>query len=211
MFVHRIIAAAIAVLFSVAPIAADPMPPVVKPLSSVVQIITSSGGSCTGFHIGGGRIVTAGHCIDGLSGYTVIFSDDTSAKGRLIMFSDARMADDMAVIKISAFENMETDALYCREAPAVGTAIRITGYPGGYGLSTVWGLVAGASRAYDGAWRDAIPVNVSVAPGFSGAPVYDHVTGKVIGILVGALGTNASLALMTPGYRLCEFIGADYL
>lgn len=205
------LAAAIAVVFSVAPIVADPAPVEVKPLSSVVQIITKTGGSCTGFHIGGGRIVTAGHCIDGISGYTIIFSDDTSVKGTLIMFSDARQADDMAIIKISNFANVDTDTLYCREAPAVGSGIHITGYPGYYGLATVWGLVAGSSHSYDGAWRDAIPVNVSVAPGFSGAPVYDNETGKVVGILVGALGSNASLALMTPGYRLCEFIGADYL
>lgn len=196
------IAAALGVLIlSSGAIAADPIP---APVSPVVQI----DGNCTGFHIGGGRIVTAGHCIDKLGGFKVVLSDGREVGATLVIYSNPRTGDDMAMIKIS----VEPDALSlaCGPPPAVGTVIHMTGYPGGYGLATVWGRVAGTPREYEGVWRDAIPINISSFGGFSGSPVMTE-DGKVIGILTGSLVENKTLAMAVPVYRLCELIGHKWV
>ena len=183
------------------PTNADSVP---EPLSPVVQI----DGGCSGFSIGDGRIVTAGHCIGKFTGFKIELSDGRVISGSLVMWSDPRKADDMAIIQVS--EDIPAVEIDCGPAPVVGTKVHITGYPGFYGLATVWGNVAGSAKGFKDAWRDALPINVSVAPGYSGAPVMTE-DGRVIGILVGGLTANMSLAFATPAYRLCELIGDDWM
>lgn len=185
---------------------ADPIP-APEPISPVVQI----DGNCTGFHIGGGRIVTAGHCISKMSGFKVLLSDGREVGASLVMYSEPRRGDDMALLRVSV-GGIESLGLSCGAPPAVGTEIHMTGYPGGFGLSTVWGRVASAPRDYTpiGGWRDAIPINISSFGGFSGSPVMTA-DDKVIGILTGSLVENKNLAMAVPAYRLCEFIGHAWL
>ena len=206
MFI-RFLAAAAVLLFATVGTNADPVP---EPLSPVVRIDDG----CTGFSIGpdpsgiGSRIVTAGHCISKFGGFKVELSDGRVISGSLVMWSDPRKADDMAIIQVSV--DIPAVKIDCGPAPIVGTKVHITGYPGFYGLATVWGNVAGSAKGFKDAWRDALPINVSVAPGYSGAPVMTE-DGRVIGILVGGLTANMSLAFATPAYRLCELIGEDWL
>jgi S1-C subfamily serine protease len=203
----RAIAAAAVLLLATTGTFADPVP---EPVSPVVRIDDG----CTGFSIGpspdgvGTRIVTAGHCIKKFDGFKVELSDGSVISGMLVMWSNPRRADDMAIIQVSV--NIPAVKISCGPAPIVGVKVHITGYPGYYGLATVWGNVAGKAAGFKDAWRDALPINVSVAPGYSGAPVMTE-DGHVVGILVGGLTANMSLAFASPAYRLCELIGRDWM
>lgn len=201
----RIIAAAIAVVCLSAATVASPIPP---PLSAVVQI----DGNCTGFHIGGGRIVTAGHCIGKLAGFKVAVEGGATYAGTLAMYSSHRFADDLAVIRVPELANVAALQVSCGASPPAGTDVHMSGYPGVYGLATVWGKVAGLPRGYAaiGAWRDALPVNISSYGGFSGSPMMTE-DGKVIGVLVGHVREAHTLAMAVPAYRLCEMVGQDWV
>jgi S1-C subfamily serine protease len=197
----RALAAAAVLLFATVGTNADPVP---EPISPIVKI----DGGCSGFSIGEGRIITAGHCISKFGGFEIELSDGSKVMGTLAMFSNPRLADDMAVIQVSV--DIPALEVECGPSPAVGTRVHVTGYPAYYGLATVWGTVAGTPKEFGGAWRDGLPINISVAPGYSGSPVLTE-EGKVVGILVGGMQVNMSLAIASPSYRLCELIGKDWL
>lgn len=198
------LAALFGCLLSVA-VAADPLPP---PVSPIVQL----NGGCTGFVIQPGMLATAGHCVKAFGPVNeLLFSDGSTVIGTVVMFSSASFADDIALIKFSALGGQEPLPLYCGPLPPVGTPIHMTGFPGGYGLATVWGRVAGAPRMFPSTWgRAKAAINISSFGGFSGSPVMNE-AGHVVGILVGSMGDNRTLAMMVPSYRLCEFIGAEYV
>lgn len=182
---------------------ADPIP---EPVSAVVHV----NGNCTGFHIGGGQIVTAGHCIVNMTGHKVVLSNGAEVTAKLVMFSDPRLGDDMALLRIAPKDELRSLPLACGPSPTAGVEVHMTGYPGYYGLSTVWGRIAGGTRLFKDFWRDAIPVNISAFGGFSGAPVM-AADGRVVGILVGSLAGAHDLSVAVPAYRLCEMIGRDWL
>jgi S1-C subfamily serine protease len=53
-------------------------------------------------------------------------------------------------------------------------------------------------------WPEAVLLNVSVAGGVSGGPVFDA-AGSIVGILVG--GAPSGHAIMIPGPTVCRLLG----
>lgn len=203
MMLRTLLAAGFACLLSVT-VVADPLP---APISPIVHL----NASCTGFVIQPGMLVTAGHCISKLSGHHLALSNGEAVEGSLSMFSSPSFADDIAVIKFAPVGSQETLPLHCGPLPPVGTPIHMTGFPGSYGLATVWGRIAGDPRMFPSTWgRAKAAINISSFGGFSGSPVMNE-AGKVVGILVGSMSDNRTLAVMVPAKRLCEFVGAEYV
>ena len=199
---HRLAAALAALCLSTVGISADEPKPSISPVVQLNQ-------SCTGFHIGEGLIATAAHCISKLADHDVALSDGTVVKGTLFFLSRAPHGDDLAVIKIDTIAAQETLTLSCGSPPPVKAAIYMTGYPALYGLATVWGRVASETRGFVGYWRVALPINISSYGGFSGSPVMLESNDRVIGVLVGSLPENKTLAVAVPAYRLCGLLALE--
>ena len=204
----RLAAALAALCLSTVGISAEQPKPPPAPLSPVVHIE-----GCTGFHLGEGMIVTAGHCVTKLNGYEVILEDGTKLKGDLMFYSNTRNGgDDLAVIRITPPDHLKELELWCGATPPAGTNVHMIGYPGFYGLAHVWGKIAGGLEIYDGYWwRGAFKINISAFGGFSGSPVMATETDLVLGVLVGGMNGQMDLALAVPAYRLCELVGQEFL
>ena len=206
----RFVAALAALCLSTVGISADEPkpPPAPAPLSPVVHIE-----GCTGFHLGEGMIVTAGHCIDKLNGYEVVLADGTKLIGHLMFYSNTKLGgDDLAVVRITPPDHLKELELWCGATPPAGTDVHMIGYPGFYGLAEVWGKIAGEKEIYPGYWaRGAFKVNISAFGGFSGSPVMAVDGDLVLGILVGGINGQMDLALAVPAYRLCDLIGQEFL
>ena len=198
----RFVAALAALCLSTVGISADEPKPSISPIVRLNQ-------SCTGFHISEGLIATAAHCISKLTDHDVELSDGTVVKGTLFFLSRAPLGDDLAVIKIDTIAEHESLTLSCGSPPPVKTAIYMTGYPAVYGLATVWGRVASETRGFVGYWRVALPINISSYGGFSGSPVMTEGDDLVVGVLVGSLPDNKTLALAVPAYRLCGLLALE--
>ena len=198
---NRFVAALAALCLSTVGISADEPKP---ELSPVVQI----NGGCTGWHAGDGMIVTAGHCISRMADFDIVMSDGSSVTGVLAFFSHSSLGDDLAVIKIATVPNQGSLEFSCGPVPPVETVIHMTGYPAVYGLATVWGRVAGEPHALAGYWRIALPINISSYGGFSGSPVMTE-DGLVIGVLVGSMPENKTLAFAVPTHRLCGLLALE--
>ena len=203
----RALVAAVALLCAATSIDADELPPAF--LSPVVHI----NGNCTGFSIGGGMIVTAGHCVSGLDGYKVVLEDGTELAGVLMLYSNTRVGgDDLAVIRVSPPDNLQDLDLWCGQTPPAGTEVHMVGYPGFYGRAEVWGRIAGGEQPYQGYWeRGAFKVNISAFGGFSGSPVMATGSDLVLGVLVGGLNGQMDLAIAVPSHRLCDLVGREFL
>ena len=158
---------------------------------------------CTGFYLGDGLVATAGHCISKLGGQKVAFND-TVMTGTIAILANARVGfDDIAIIKINSIPH-ESVTLACEGYPKIGDEVHMTGYPGTYGLATVWGRVASEPDTTD-IWPNVIKINISAFGGFSGSPVFDA-DENVVGILVAGLKDQSNLAIMVPVRRLCVFL-----
>jgi len=186
------------------------------PESAVVQM----GNYCTGAHIGHGLVATAGHCVSKFTA-EVTFLDGSTGKATLALYATENGFDDLAVFKLDKPKHYPAAPLDCGLAPLVKSEIYVAGYPAGYikGVTMVWGRVAGPPQPWKtpdsileniaGApWeKDIVPINISLAGGFSGGPVFSVETGLMVGVAVGAFQTNRNLSSMVPASRLCELLG----
>jgi S1-C subfamily serine protease len=112
--------------------------------------------------------------------------------------------DDVAVIQAERAGEALSLAF---EAPSVGQAIRIQGYP--YGLPirvTVTGTLAGRMLPIAGQFSDVLDINV--AGGNSGSPVMNE-DGRVIGVLWGRF-VQSSHALAVPWETLQRLISGYF-
>jgi S1-C subfamily serine protease len=168
---------------------------------------------CTGFFIGDGLYVTAGHCVAiGKEPPGIVFQGETVPTKVVVYSNEGAGSDDLAVLRVVRDLHLPALWLGCHAKLDVGDEIRVTGYPSEYvdrgrGPITVWGRVAGGPATWKPTWhRDIIPLNVSVFPGHSGSPVVNKF-GAVVGILVGGIPEERSLAVMTPISRVCAMLG----
>lgn len=168
---------------------------------------------CTAFSIGDGLFVTAGHCLgpivngDGKQFNVII--EGKSYPTQVVLYSNEELGmDDFAVLRASA--TVPPLWLGCFTDPKPGDSIEMSGFPGGYvdaGPITVRGYVAGRPTTWTPYWRrPGVPINIAAQGGFSGAPVLNEY-GAVVGILVGGIPEQRSLAFMTPIKRVCQALG----
>lgn len=164
--------------------------------------------NCTAFHVGDGFVVTAGHCIKAMGEQSLTLEDGTVIMGRLVIYSDTRGGgDDLAVIRISGADRFQALDVSCGPAPEVGDEVSVTGYPGHLGRTTVFGRVASTPAVLEHSpWgRPVIRVAIPIFGGLSGSAVINE-DGQVVGVMVGALRDQMTLAWAIPSRRICALL-----
>lgn len=164
-----------------------PGPDVKIALTIIDQAGKEQTGTCSGVYIGNGVVITAKHCTDPegnkLKSASVIFDnggtlvDAPSFDATVIWAADKA---DIAAFKISVNTNVKSAELACRD-PKIGETIEVVGNPLGVDFVHTWGRVAGVVRTSPDGEEYLVPVDVAIASGNSGGPVYDAF-GKVLGI-----------------------------
>lgn len=188
---------ALGILAFIAVTPATPGP--IKPGAAASLIVPGSGHG-SGFHLGGGLVMTAAHVAVVSPKFTVQTDDGRTVDGEVLWTNTAY---DVAMIDAPQLA-AKSVPLACRD-PFVGEAIAIRGSPLDIGFTTTHGLVV--SRAAErGYWKSAIVADATAAPGNSGGPVYDR-RGNVVGMLVGMYRQQAAFSLIVPGSTLCHMVG----
>lgn len=189
---------------------ADVPPP--PKAANIVTVLSGEKLSGSGVHIGNGIVITAAHVVDGIKALKVGLSDHVKLSATVLLTDKVH---DIAVISVKTFDGLEAAHLACRASKG-GEEVSAIGHPGGTEFIQTWGRIAGKVRPA-GPWQSVIPLDIKIAPGNSGGPLYDA-AGEVIGIVVGIqmvpvdpFGNQsvASIAFAVPSTVACE--ARDYL
>lgn len=165
-------------------------------LPPVVKVVLKEGHG-SGTHIGNGYIVTAAHVVDGATEVRLKTSDGRERPADVLW---ANKTYDVALVRTRKFDNLAASPLSCR-VPEVGEKVRAEGNPLAIEFLKSWGAVA-TSRNKFGPWAEAIVVDLIVAPGMSGGPLFDE-EGNLVGVLVG-------IPLMQLGFGNVSAVGFTY-
>lgn len=142
----------------------------------------------TGVHWRPGLVVTADHTVEIDEDLTV-----TSPDGRTIAATLAGRdpAIDIAILKIDAGDLAVAD-LADAEAARVGHIVLAVGH----GPRASWGIISalGDGRSARTAAGDLLSLDLTLYPGFSGAPLVD-VRGRVVGIATSGASRHLQLAV----------------
>lgn len=138
---------------------------------------------CTGFYIGEGFYVTAGHCVQG--DFMLLSDDDSAVLAEVVAFEQPGADRDFAILSSADASPMPGLTLACDTKPHIGDHVSTAGFPGGVGYVAVTGEVASDERPAPPDWEhDIFWIAAPILPGNSGGPVVNE-AGEVIGIVVG--------------------------
>lgn len=164
----------------------------------------------SGVYIGHNVILTAAHVVakdrDGI--VDVKSMGKKLFKGTVLWQSPEY---DIAAIRVDDIEGVEIATLAC-SPPQVGDEIMIIGNPLGRYFLASWGKVSGLPEQVS-RWHSIMSMDISIAPGNSGGPVYNKY-GEVVGIVVNGMiapmGLGASFTGFNgavPARSVCELLG----
>ena len=172
---------------------------------------------CTGFYIGEGRFVSAGHCLsDATSEWRILVENPNG--GTHTLKPDFTLTSNMATFNGQDFsvafvdpkltDDLTALSLKCDYAPKVGDAVAMEGFPADLGREVTTGYIAAAKATKVGGWSQPLfRTQLPSAGGFSGSPVrLGGIDGPVIGILVGSLPDDKVLSLVQPLAPLCKVL-----
>ena len=162
--------------------------------------------SCAGFSIGQGYIITAAHCIaQGLATHTITFLDGKKVRARFVAKDDD---SDVAVLKSEEVPGTPSYDLQCGPYDMeILDDVRLEGYPEAFGFAVVVGKIAGPLEKFDPMWvNELIKINASAFSGFSGGPLINIETGKVVGVIVGIVIGQPNLGMAAPAFRVCDLL-----
>lgn len=186
--------------------------------------------NCTGFYIGGGLIVTAGHCLVPLAKYErqVVRFNNTEKFVAVIAalsnpdigmadFGLLRLIDDNATDPSQYIPEPAAPIakLDCTGTPlSTGDAVTARGYPydysgGGKAEITTWGKVAAGKYVSDPPFW-AVPLirhQLPLDPGSSGGALYADKSGEIVGITIAVTPGNHSLTYSQPITVVCKYLG----
>ncbi len=198
-FIKRLIATLAVTGALLAPVVAQTFTPKHQ---AVVKLDTDIGHG-TAVHIGQGVFLTAAHVLEGATEVYVKI-EDTTYDAKVLQ---ADKATDVAFIRIDALRSQAASkTLECR-TPTVGEPVEAHGYPLDLEDVRTFGRVSTIMRPH-GFWRDAVIVDITIAPGMSGGPVYSS-KGNVIGMAVGVKqfgGALVPLSVIVPGSTICAVL-----
>lgn len=175
---------------------------------------------CTGFYIGNGVFLSAGHCMGSTKAWTL--NADNANGGKRSFPVDTTVysnpddwnGQDTAIIYVNPVLTKELKPLEldCSgKVWPVGTGIAVEGFPETLGRVYVTGTVSGAPSPWGpgkGGWyKDVYRMQLPLSYGNSGSPVFNLDTGKVIGIAVGVLPNNRALSVFQPIDFACRVMG----
>jgi S1-C subfamily serine protease len=200
--------AAIAVAALVA-LTACGVAPQAKIAGSAVKVMVN-GGHGSGVHLGNGYFLTAAHVTEGVKTVTIKTDDGKERVGE-VMWGNSEY--DVSLVYVVNYTGIAASELSC-ERPRIGDAITIIGNPLDTEFAQSWGKVSGWGKTgmenvYNGMWRVLMTMDITAAPGVSGAPVYDAY-GRVVGILVsGAMSSRGTFAYTyaVPSWAICHVFG----
>jgi S1-C subfamily serine protease len=147
--------------------------------------------SASGFFINSaGYLVTSNHVTEGATGIAVRFADGRRWPGRL---AARDVAEDIAVLIVSD-GGQDVVPLGEDKTAAEGVEIGVAGFPYAeslkeLGLGVTPSFSFGTINALRSSWDAAgsstkvIQFDARIAPGLSGAPLFDKGTGKVLGVV----------------------------
>ena len=146
-----------------------------------VVLLTLGNGTCSGVHVGGGRIATAYHCTAAGGRLRATARNGTWGFGRVVAV-DA--ADDLAVVQVDALDALPSLAV-AGACPPIGAPVWALGHPlggdGARGLlvgTLLWSASEGSVAAVG---ARALQVTPALNHGNSGGPLVDA-EGQVVGI-----------------------------
>lgn len=191
---------------ALAALVARPRPtstPTPKAISTV--LLSDDSGHGSGVHLGHGFILTAAHVVEDHPEMDVTDSDGHKQTGKVLW---ANKTYDVALIRVPK-ANLAASPLNCSAAPPrVGDEVVAIGNPLSIGTIRTWGHVS-ALADERGPFATAIMVDLTVAPGMSGGPVFDK-AGNLVGI-VNAFATSGpfgyAISYVVPIAAACTLMG----
>jgi len=158
-------------------------------------------GSCSGTHIGGGRILTAGHCLVYKEDYSNMRYVVNGDKEALIRWVDKQL--DLAELQVTDAKwatSYPSAAISCR-GYGPGTEVVTKGFPGAVAYVVSYGrLISEVINGGKGFWKTLQFFTGVGAPGSSGSGVYtvDEGNHRVIGTFNGIINKGTGFLVMVP-------------
>ncbi|HTN70453.1 MAG TPA: DegQ family serine endoprotease [Methylomirabilota bacterium] len=153
-----------------------------------------------------GTIVTNYHVVDGAEKIVVTLSDGRSFDGK-VLGKDQKT--DVAVIKISAPQDLPTAPLGDSDRVEVGEWVMAIGNPFGLDHTVTSGIVSAKGRHIGaGPYDDFIQTDASINPGNSGGPLI-NMRGEVVGIntaIFSGTGGNIGIGFAIPTNLVKELL-----
>lgn len=137
---------------------------------------------CSGFHVGRGVIVTAGHCAEKLDTVYNVISTTGAAIG-VARVAIVSLHEDVAIL-VTNTKQLDVMPIDCGMV-RIGQEIEVHGWPDDLGYVATWGKINNLPHAFEPDWSQAYIVSAMFDRGVSGGPVIDTATGKAVGIVVG--------------------------
>ncbi len=185
------------------------VPKPATPLSSpfVYVDINAGAGHGSATHLGGGFMLTAGHVTKDAKILGIKTNDGYSYNAEILWQNNEY---DVAMIYVSDYKKIGSAKLSC-DANYVGQSITVTGNPLDTFFAQTWGRVAatgktGLEAIYGNMWKQLITLDLTAAPGVSGAGIIND-SGQVVGILVaGAISQrgNFNYSYAVPAKTICH-------
>lgn len=177
------------------------------PAAEATVLVSTAMGHGSGVHIGEGRILTAAHVVGDMAEVNVQTSNGWSRDATVLWVDKLR---DLALLKIPTSNVVSTAELNCTD-PLVGDRVEAIGNPGVLRWMHSFGRISSLFEKR-GPWDAAYIVDITVAPGMSGGPLFDH-QGRVIGIVVGLAVANLGgypsaigFSYVVPASVACQII-----
>lgn len=178
------------------------------PTASAVVKIKFENGHGSGVHIGNNLIITAAHVVDGETDM-VVWSDRRGSVTGKVLWSNKDYDVALVLLRDGSL-NLKTAVLDCKD-PAVGDLVSSIGNPGQFEFITILGRVAGPTQKRD-QFEHALVVDMTIAPGMSGGPVFDK-NHRVVGIVNATMTWNGGMVAslvpigyVVPGSAICQLL-----
>src|SRR5436190_11137238 len=155
---------------------------------------------------GDGIIVTNNHVVEGASRITVIFSDRTEMRAKLIGVDPD---SDVAVLRVDA-KNLPAAPIGTSSDLMIGETVVAVGNPFGLSGTVTTGVVSALGRSVPSkeqgrTFTDFIQTDASINPGNSGGPLL-NIEGKVIGINTAIYANAQGIGFAIPVDRARKIV-----
>ena len=153
-----------------------------------------------------GIIVTNNHVVEGASRITVIFSDRTEMRAKLIGVDPD---SDVAVLRVDA-KGLAAAPIGTSSDLMIGETVVAVGNPFGLSGTVTTGVVSALGRSVPSkeqgrTFTDFIQTDASINPGNSGGPLL-NIEGRVVGINTAILGNAQGIGFAIPVDRAKKVI-----